>query len=304
MELEEFKVLTQGRWKLWKTWQDKEWWYTEVHDSACGLYLGFGVTRVALLDSVHVLVFEPGSLKPRKWDWKGFLEPGQDDRLHLVTGSRSFEFSSTGSAEEGWEHRIRTEGLEVDLVSKPTRPAFTKFDDTLDMEYGLLHFFGNRVTGSVELDGRRYALDAALGYADHCFGHVPRRTAWHWLAVQSRDVALAALVNYGVDGQKYCEAWVDGETRWIRLDQDVSFECDLAGRWKHPWRITSPDLDLELELEGHELRKERIPPLVPFLVRLDHHECRVRVQGRIRVDGRWLDTGLLHGVLEQHGGRW
>lgn len=304
MELEEFKVLTRHRWALWESWKDKEWWYTEVHDEDSGLYVGFGVTRVALLDSVHVLVFEPGSAKPRHWDWKGFLKPGKPDSLHLEAHGWGLEFLSDGAAETGWTHRIRAAGLEVELRSKPTLPPFTKFDDTLRLEYGLLSFFGNAVEGTVLVDGRRYGMRRGLGYADHCFGRVPRRTAWHWIAVQNEGTALNALVNYGVDGQKYCQAWDAEGGRWVRLDQDVSFECDFTGRWSHPWKVTSPDLELSLEVEGHEWRKERIPPLVPFLIRLDHHECRVKAQGQVRIDGRWRETGPMHGVLEQHGGRW
>ena len=35
-----------------------------------------------------------------------------------------------------------------------------------------------------------------------------------------------------------------------------------------------------------------------------HTEATITANGRVRVDGRWIDTGPMHGVMEQHGGRW
>ncbi len=37
--------------------------------------------------------------------------------------------------------------------------------------------------------------------------------------------------------------------------------------------------------------KERVPPLVPFIVKIDHVQCFVRARGAVRVDGSWVATG-------------
>ena len=54
----------------------------------------------------------------------------------------------------------------------------------------------------------------------------------------------------------------------------------------------------------YNLPMEIMYTLVPFLIKIDHHECRVKAEGRVRIDGHWHETGPMHGVLEQHGGRW
>ena len=33
-------------------------------------------------------------------------------------------------------------------------------------------------------------------------------------------------------------------------------------------------------------------------------EAFVRARGTVRVDGTWVDLGAMHGVMEEHHGRW
>lgn len=332
MDLEEKKVLLKQRFNPFVSYRKKEWWYTGVVDDSNSIFLGFSVIRVMFMDSVSVALFDPKNPEAILATWKGYLDSANpQNRLSLVAKSKKFSLDYTGSGTppcatvagdpvswadaEGWKAKIDSESISASLEIKPTIRPFTKFDNLFVDEYTLLHFFMNRVNGTITTRSggteKTYTVTNALGYLDHCFGTVPKNTKWHWIAVQSETCALAALMNYGTYAQCYTEVWFAGgdapesaRGRWIRLDQDVSFECYHHDRFTKHWRVTSPDMALKLVVIQAEYEKERIPPVIPFLVNLDHWQCSVSVSGTIRVDGEWVETGTLHGVLEEHHGTW
>lgn len=318
MDLEEKKVLLKQRFNPFVSGRKKEWWYTGVADDTNSIFLGFSVIRVMFMDSISVGLFDARNPAAILATWKGYLDSDNpQNRLSLKAKSKKFTLDYTGSGTdgEGWKAEIESETISASLEIKPTISPFTKFDNLFVDEYTLLHFFMNRVNGSITTrssgNEKTYTVTNALGYYDHCFGTVPKKTKWHWIAVQSETCVLASLMNYGTYAQCYTEAYFTGggapesaRGRWIRLDQDVSFECYHHDRFTKHWRVTSPDMALKLVVIQAECEKERIPPIVPFLVNLDHWQCSVSLSGWIRVDGEWIETGDLHGVLEEHHGTW
>jgi len=311
MELEEKKVLLGSRINFIANRKKKEWWYTGVSDPQSGVYFSFSLIRIALIDNFHFAMFDPKFDKPFEFEWKGYIDAENPaGRLSLSHHSEGCTFQLLGSAEEGWRYELRAPTVSFALESKPTIPAFTKYDEKFDDEYALLHFFQNCVNGMVETPLGKYEMTNALSYCDHCFGSVPKHSRWHWIAVQNANCAIASLMNYGGLAQCYTEAYlncaepVNACKRWIRLDQDVSFESTSEHHFEHPWQVTSPDMDLTLQIQMRCYSQERIPPLFPFLLSIDHSECFVKVFGKIRVDGTWIDTGTMYGVLEEHHGTW
>lgn len=320
MELEPRQVLLKQRWNPFTGGRDKEWWYTGISDETNGVYIGFSVIRVKFIDSISVTVFDPAAGKPVHAGWKGFLKPeNPPNQLCLKAKGRNFVFSYTGSEEDGWNFELDSPEITARLRIEPELPHFTKFDNFFVDDYMLIHWFGNRAKGTVTSAGRTYSVNDGRGYLDHCAGTVPGKTKWHWIAVQNERCSLASLMNYGVYPQCYTQAYLPAQgavsgpgankdpspfNRWIRLDQDVSFECYHKDRFNRHWRITSPDMHLKMIIVQSDLERERIPPLIPFLVKLDHWHCSVTVAGHIRVDGVWIETGVMHGVFEEHFGNW
>jgi hypothetical protein len=312
------------RWQVHRTrglhtlahWNDKEWWYSGAWDARTGVYASWYFVRVHLVDQFVFSLFDPAlGPEPLRVAHKMHLAPQGRTALSLRHQGRRWEVAFEGSAATGWGLHLRDETaggtLEADLHVAPTTPGFTKFDHPLEQRYGLLHHFHNRVQGSVRWQvpggapARTWTLARALGYSDHCFGKVPRRTGWHWLAVQNERLALASLVNYGPHAQRYTQAFshegpADVRGRWLRLGQDVSFEQPPGTPLTAPWRVTGPDVDLVVRPSQGHTSRERIPPVVD----VSHSELFVHAEGRVRLEGRWVETGRMGGVLEQHGGRW
>ncbi|MCP4132561.1 MAG: hypothetical protein GY754_16440 [bacterium] len=313
MELEEKKVLLNRNIfnVLFKEWRSKEWWYTGAYDPKSGVYFSWFFVRVNLLDKVCVTVFDPSLEKALLFTQMLWLDKKQ------VPGSLSLNYNKggvsigyNGNEKDGWEFKLKSKGFNAEVSVKPTIDWFTKFDNEIVETYGLLHFFHNLATGTFEAGGKKYEFKNALSYYDHCFGRIPSNTGWHWLAVQNKDIAIASLVNYGPYAQRYTQAWFTKKTKsprkeeWVRLEQSVSFEREHRHNWVEPWLVSSSDVELEVSLIQRTTEKTCIPPFFGFIIDLRHTEVYIKAKGRIRVDGKWMETGDMFGVMEEHYGKW
>jgi len=302
-----FSVLRQFR--------NKEWWYTGAYDVQSGVYVSWYFIRVNAVDKLTMTVFDPslpsGAL-PRLTRLCR-LDPDHQDRalrLHATAGTdleASFELKSTGR----WHFRLASKTIEAEIRIEQRIPAFTKFDNEMRDRYAIIHYFQSRSDGQVVVKGgRMYDLKQALTYHDHCYGRVPSRTGWHWIAVQSELVAVTVLINYGGYAQRFAQVWFAAGTKsprtgqWIRLEQNVSFERENPDDSNGHWAVTSTDLHLSVKPQQAVTDRTKFLPLLGGFVNLAHTELFVKAEGRIRVDGRWTDTGKLVGVMEEHHGHW
>jgi hypothetical protein len=309
MNLEEKKVLL-CRCHIIKQWHDKEWWYTGFYDEQNNIYFSFFFVRVNLIDQFSFTLFDPESNKATQFDKKLYLKKKQvKDKLCLNYHSLNLTIEYNGDEINGWSFRFKNKDYQIELDFKPSIPYFTKFDDEFTYKYTLLHFFNNRASGFIKTPQMNYTISDAMTYYDHCFGTVPSKPGWHWIAVQNSEVSLASLTNYGAYAQRYTQIYFRKNKedyqldKWIRLDQDVSFEY-YEDKLKSDWRVTSPDMDLIVTPLMYTLDSEKIPPIVSFLVNIDHYEFFVRASGKVRVDGKWLEVNNLYGVMEEQSGKW
>lgn len=298
-------VVSRG--DLFRAPRHKEWWYVGWVDETRTVYMSFHAVRLPAVDNVAFTVFDLTAREPVVRSRKLFLRtPARADRTDLRAASGRVLVQYEGSYETGWRLRFADRGVEADIVIGVTAPAFTKEENQFVHHYSMLSTMHAAVSGTVTAQGRTYTFGDALGYADHCFGDVPRRTGWHWLAVQNADQAFVSLVNYGGYGQKYSQllrTGRDGVKEWVRLSQDASFEHPPTNPGRR-WRLTSCDVDLTIELLQTTQIREQLPPLVPFWVNLTHDESFVRANGRVRTERGWAPLDDTYGVLEEHHGTW
>jgi len=299
-------------------WRYKEWWYTGIYDPKHDLYVSWYFVRVNLLDKFIMTVFDPQLPEEQfpRFSSSCSLDHHQDDSpgLDLRHSGGRWNVHYRLEQQGRWKFELESKELTADITIDKTIAPFTKFDNEMVDHYAVIHYFQSRANGRIEVPGgKSYQLTDALVYQDHCYGRVPSRTGWHWLAVQSPSIALASLVNYGAYAQRYSQVWINDEGRsqranqWVRLEQSVSFEHEDSENVKGRWLVTSTDLDLVVHPRRLVRDRTRIPPFFPgFLAPVDlaHAEAFVEAEGKVRVDGRWMDTGPMHGVMEQHHGRW
>ncbi len=301
-----------------REFHNKEWWYTGVYDSTAGIYISWYFVRVNVIDKFVMTVFDDrpgpnGKADPIHITQTCRLErQGPGATAGLEVRQRDCKISYRAGDVPPWRLQVDTPGLTADVTITTTTPPFSKFDNEFEDYYAIVHYFHGRADGVVAIPGgKTYQLSQALVYQDHCYGRVPSRTGWHWIAVQNPSVAVTSLVNYGAYSQRYTQAWFAADpssgrppaprtNEWIRLDQNVSFERQDRNQVMDRWTVSSPDLLLDVKPRQSVPDQTRIPPFV----NLKHIELFVEAEGRVRVDGRWVDTGPLHGVMEQHHGRW
>jgi hypothetical protein len=295
----------------------KEWWYTGVYDPATRVYVSWYFIRAVVVDRLTVTVFDPSlgedAALPRLTTRCRLRELDPIPGLCLEGRGPGLSASFRWSAppESCWRFILGSRSLEADVRIEPTTPAFTKFDDELRSHHSIVHYFHGRGNGEVRVPGGPgYRLTNAQVYLDHCYGEVPAACGWHWIAVQDQRVGLAVLVNYGPYGQRFAQVWLAPGTgsprdgRWVRLEQAASFERTTRDDLRGPWMVTSADLEIEVRPRRMVTDRIKMPPLIGLLVDVTHTESVVEARGRVRVDGTWVDVGVLHGVMEQHSGHW
>lgn len=304
MNLEEKKVLRKD---ILSNLKNKEWWYTGIYEEEQDIYISFFFCRVPYIDKFKMTIFDRKKKEPFVYERKLFLDNSQENgKLDLKKTSKNFNVSYWGDEKKGWVFNLSDKNICVNISAKPSKIEFTKFDNKFRVKYSLLHFMQNQIKGEINVKTDKYEILRGLGYYDHCFGIVPSKTGWHWLAVQNSKIALVSLVNYGQYAQKCTQVLINKpglKDKWIRLNQDVSFEYLPRDKY-NLWRVTSCDINLKVSILMASESKEKIPPIFPFVVNLQHDEYFVRVTGYIKVDNEWIDIGELHGALEEHFGKW
>lgn len=165
----------------------KAWWYVGWVDDSRTAYTSFHAIRLPPVDNVVFTVFDLAAGRPVVRSRKLFLTaPAGLDHTELRADSRRGQVHYSGSSEAGWSLRFSDGGVGADVTIRPTAPPFIKKENQFAHQYSMVSSMHTAVRGSVGADGREYAFTDALGYADHCSGHLPRRTGWLalWLLVK------------------------------------------------------------------------------------------------------------------------
>lgn len=310
MNLDEKKVLIP-RSNLIKQWNNKEWWYCGVFDPDLEVYLSFFFIRVNIIDNFSITIFDPSMDKPTTFTKSLYLNSYQEkNALSLNYSGKGLKVGFNGDEKKGWKFEFNNNQFSVDLDMTSTAPAFTKFNNYFEYWYTLLHNFHILTKGTIKTPDKTYGINKGLCYYDHCFGNVPSKSGWHWFAGQNEDVSISSLTNYGPKSQKYtqiyfkkCEKDIPTK-KWIRLNEDVSFEYDPDNKIKGSWKVTSPDMDIEVTPIMHSCDINKIPSFLPFMINITHHTFFAKANGSVRIDNQWVDIGNIYGVLEEHYGKW
>ena len=301
MTLENRQVLLNRK-NIKKSLREKEWWFSYLYDESQQLYFGWFFFRTLVTDHFNFICFD--TKNNRQWLFEKNImldKPDRNDNLDLryTTKKRKISFTETGPGEK--EFNFSDDKYNINLqVETGDVPPFTKFENNFTNKFGLKHTFKNRVKGSLDFEGSKFSVDTDYSYLDHCFGRVPSKAGWHWIAVQNSEISLASLINYGADSQRYTQVFY--KNKWTRLDQNVAFEYPPEKGRK--WKVTSTDMDLNVEVVALHNKIVKIPPLVPFLLDIKHDEMCVKINGKIRIGNDWITATDMYGVMEQHSGKW
>lgn len=286
-----------------KRWREKEWWFGYCFDQSAMFYIGWSIFRAYYADQFAILLADLKAHRHISLRRTLLLDDQSvyEQMPSLSAKRRDIRFSY-GPDVEGSRLLVEADDLDVDILLRPS-PAdpFVRSENQFINHYRVLHTMKNPASVRLESSLGAFNFETACTYLDHCSGRVPRKTSWHWVAVQNSSFALVVLTNYGSRPQRYAHCLHHG--RWVRLDQNVTFDCSRQvsdGRWL----VTSADLDAVIEVLEKHVSLANFPRLIPIVTKVNHTEFVVRSSGSVRIDGQWIAFKELYGVMEAHHGFW
>ncbi len=157
------------------------------------------------------------------------------------------------------------------------------------------------VSGSIEIDGERHAIDGDVAFIDDSAGYHPRHTVWNWSAgvgttVDGRRVGWN-LID-GIHDDPFASErtlWVDGELRTVG---PVTFAEDLSEIASAPGSGAQASGGLDLRFSEWSSREHSINALI---MRSSYRQPFGTFSGQL-ADGLQLAEG--YGVMEQHDVHW
>jgi len=168
---------------------------------------------------------------PQRW-WAVAL-PGGELRERTTFGTGSLELDSpwTGG---GAPARVRVAAQGVRIELELTESTGVEIASPVD-DRGTYVWTRKQacvpVSGRVEIDGTRHAIEGAVGFIDDSAGYHPRHTAWNWsagvgTAVDGRRVGWNLVTGINDDpSASERTVWVDGEPTQV---DPVRFAPDLS----------------------------------------------------------------------------
>jgi hypothetical protein len=282
-------------------WNNKEWYFTGVYDLKENLYFSFFFFRHMFKDMCSIKIFNLADGTSEVKELEGIFREANTEELNIVVKRPKAEVIYVGSYEKGWIFNYTDKdtviNVNIQIPSALNAPLFRKNENNFTYQYYFILAMQARAFGEIQLSGKKYNIENAFTNLGHAWGHVPRKTCWHWLVVQNEQFSLYCLVNYGLKAQLMTQVLYKG--KWIRLNKSVDVE-----HYNGKWSATSADLDLNIEIIAHHKSRKTIPPILPLLIDVRHDEMFVKVSGSICIGSVWVDTGDLYGTMEEHFGHW
>ena len=181
-------------------------------------------------------------------------------------------------------------------ISTVTRMAMYGFGHTYK-------FVGLPATGNVIVNGEKIALSKnAMAILDWSSATPPRNTIWNWAAAAGHSNAGKTVgVNFstGLIASGFTEntVWVDGKPHMI---DGVNFDYNQKDILGEPWRVWSPDGDVDLEFSPDHERFEDVYLLIAASRLHQPFGC---FRGTIKT-GQTTNDVELYGFCEEHFAKW
>lgn len=159
-------------------------------------------------------------------------------------------------------------------------------------------------SGWVELDGRRYVLDASSTYAtlDHGRGRWPYSIAWNWASGSGRSDGHELGLQFGgkwTQGTPSTENALKIDGRLHKISQELEWRYDRADFMK-PWKILGDQVDLTFTPEY-----DRYSNFDRLIVRSKEHQCFGTFAGTVTDnDGKRYRVVDVYGWAEEVARRW
>ena len=280
--------------------RNKQWWYFEGLDPLQKLYFVFLALQAFPSDYVSMKIIDYQN--DRRWseDHLGKFHAAAGDALDVSAEGRWGHLHFSGCAEDGWQIEVETPQVRAKCSQKPQSPVHRDHLLTQHIDYYIQQFVSTRTEGLLSLEGQERPF-AGYGYTEHNWGIQPRHSTAYWLHFWGENLAGVVLNCFYDSGvpHHYTYLWRPGEENILYSPAHFSYDPDFQNM---PWKVRSPDLELNIRpLLVHHSRM-RIPPLLTY-IDIDYQEQLLEVEGSAWVHGeRFPISGM--GKLDFNWNRW
>lgn len=292
---------------LWRRLHHKRWHYVGLGNA--DLFIGVAIVDLGWTGTAFAYVFDRRSktlLANWRQDGLPGLQCGVSDRP--LSGCDSW-FRGPG-AQLSLKHQAHSDtlrlsvqtgtmNLQADMSLRDAAPMLLAIGPIAPG--GVAHATQKtpalQVSGTLHVDGRRYALDRAIASVDASNGLLARNTDWRWACAHGPDVGFN--LQSGYFGANENALWLHGAL--IPLGA-ARFEFDPQ-RPLAPWRVSTDDglLDLSFQPEGARQEDRNL------IIAASHYIQPIgSFSGVVRAaaDAAPVSVSGLLGVTEDHRSRW
>jgi hypothetical protein len=278
----------------------KQWWSFEGMDKDRGVYFVFlamhsfpfghvSLTAINLNDDRRVVVERLTGVDARPGDSVDVAAIGKWGKIHFF-----------GCSEDKWIIEIESAALCAKVEQRQVSAMRRDRLLTEKIDYSILQSALNKMEGRVSFGEHDYDL-SGYGYSEHAWGVQPRRSQANWMhfwSPEASGVVMDCLYDSALP-HNYSYVWQGSENRNIHSPARFSFD---AASPRASWKITSPDLHLDVSpIYAHRTIK-KIPFVLPY-IDIDYYELLVRVQGSVSIDGARIPINGI-GKYDYNDNKW
>jgi len=278
----------------------KQWWYFEGLDTQQKLYFVFLALQAFPSDYVSVKIIDYGNNRRWNEDHLGKFRAAPGDAVDVSAGGKWGRLKFSGRAEDGWQIEIETPSVRAKCNQKALSPPHRDHLLTQHIDYYIQQFVSARTEGTMSLDGQQHPF-AGYGYAEHNWGVQPRHSTAHWLHFWGENMAgvvLSCFYDSGVP-HHYTFIWRPGEENILYSPAHFGFDPAFPDA---PWKVLSPDLELNIRPLLLHRSRMRIPPVLTY-IDIDYQEQLLEVEGSAWVRGQRIPIDGM-GKLDFNWNRW
>jgi hypothetical protein len=278
----------------------KQWWYFEGLDPKQGLYFVFLALQAFPTDYVSLKVIDYHNNHRWTKDYLGAFQTTPGDKVNVMAQGKWGQMRFQGCAEDGWQIDVDSPQLKARCKQIPRASQHKDWLLTQYLDYTITQFVMNDVAGQIEFDGQDYSF-SGYGYHEHNWGVQPRHSTAHWLhfwCPQTAGVVLRCYYDHGVP-HHYTYLWHAGHEYSLYSPARFTFD-PLAPQ--NPWRVSSPDLELDIRPLAAQHSRMKIPPVLAY-INIDYYEQLLEVKGFASLAGQRIPIEGL-GKLDHNWNRW
>ena len=278
----------------------KQWWSFEGLDPTLGMYFVFLALQAFPTDYISLKIIDYKN--NRRWtkDYLGSFQTAPGDDVNVQAKGKWGQMLFQGCAEEGWRVDVDSPQVKARIQQVPRAPQHKNWLLTQHIDYTINQFIMNELSGQIVFDGQEYPL-SGYGYHEHNWGVQPRHSTAHWLhywCPQTAGVVLNCHYDHGVP-HHYTYLWHQG--REYDLQSPGHFTFDPLSP-ENPWRVHSPDLDLNIRPMASHHSQMKIPPVLGY-IDIDYYEQLLEVSGSASVAGQYIPIEGF-GKFDHNWNRW